>query len=142
MCFPDQIVMLHCLSLFYEAAWWIGRSSRVLDLFFYLLFFYLLFAALQDQLEWLLKRLKYFFALSFRCFVVALIIRDLSWHLPNYSVHRSYFLFLVNEVQKTGLTEFVYQRLIGNFVCHSLWKWKLFFIENLNSLWKIRWHGD
>ena len=40
--FPDQIIMLHCLSLFYEAAWWIEWSSCVWSCFYLLCFTYYL----------------------------------------------------------------------------------------------------
>ena len=83
--------------------------------------------------------------------VVALwlfIIWDLSWHLPNCSLHRSYCDFHVNEVQKTRWTEFLYERVIFcfSFAMDVLWNflilWIFFSIQNLNSLWRIRWYWD
>ena len=65
--------------------------------------------------------------------VVALIIWDLSWHLPNDSVYRSYFVFDVNEVQKAAWTEFLCERVIVNYMSHSLWTWNLFSIMACRS---------
>ena len=43
---------------------------------------------------------------------------------------KSYFVFNVNEVKKTGWNGFPCDGVIVNYVSHSLWKWKLLSIEN------------
>ena len=163
--------MLHCLGLFYEAAWWLDCHVTLSELFYEAAWWldydvtlseFVLWSCLMIRLKLLCvvllfaydilvlqscsnagpvgiatKKIKMFFVLCFRCSVVALIIWDLSWHLPNYSVHISYFVFHVNEVQKAGW-EFLCEWVIVNYISHSLWKWKLFSNENLNSLWRIR----
>ena len=36
----------------------------------------------------------------------------------------------------------LWKGVIVKCISHSLWRWKIFSIENLNTLWRIRWHGD
>ena len=98
-----------CLAVrgkkFCEAAWCINWSYCVWSCF--LLIFFCDPATLQDQWELLLKNIKMFVP-SFRCSAAALI----TWDLPNCSLHRSYFVFHVNEVQKAARTEFLCERVI------------------------------
>ena len=101
-------MLLHCLSLFCAATWWIDWRQCVWFCFVFLFTIFYDSAAFQDEWKLHLNWLKYFLILSFRCSVAALIIWDLSWDLWNCSMHRSYFVFHVNNFQKVAWTEFLF----------------------------------
>ena len=90
------------------------------------------------------KRLKYLFVLSFRYPAVVLIIWDLSWHLSNYDVLRSYLVIHVNEVQNAAQTEFLCENG-NNYLCFSLtleMKTFLYWESEFSLENQIAWRSD
>ena len=78
------------------------------------------------------------------CSVVALIIWDLSWKLPNCSGHKSYFVFHVNKVQKAAWTEIVFSQECSQKKVNLLyllysraWGYCLLHLKKQNCLLKI-----
>ena len=84
------------------------------------------------------KKIKMFVCTEF--WVFCCCFHHLRFVLAFAKLQCAYIIFCFScKWGRKGSTNWI---SLVNYVSHLLWKRKLFSIENLNSQWRIRWHGD